>query len=681
MRLSAAQSAFLEHADVGYARGAAQSLMTFRNHKALGYRTAGSAAEHAAGDWIAKEMRKIGLSGVVKHEFPVDAWTFRKADLSFTDAYGSAHTALLGAYQTHFVTDGPKEFSIVYAGRGTLEDLERADVRGKLVLIDINQRDDWWISFPVYEAHLLGAAAVLAAQNGGYAEINDRALNAQDICGPACAAAFSIARADADALKEALRAAPDGSIKVGFDAFSEVVPDGRSHNIVGTIPGRHPNRQLLVTAHYDAYFDGYQDNTIAVAMMLGIAKAVLDSGYRPDKSLVFCALAAEEWGVSDSRFDWSTGAYHQVFHVRPDWPGRTMANINFELPGYSLGNPTAQVRCSYELETFLESFFPCVPAADGAFPDGPETVVPTQTWSDDFSFSIAGIPATVNALRVDYARLRYHTQLDDASTFHEATYRYHHDLYGLLLLAYDALALPPLNFSTRFAALEASVDAAAMRSFGADADALLAAAQKARAWAQSAYARMAGASGAGTTGQGDAGAFADILSIFRRAEDALVRMTWDYVAGFPHEATMNNLVMLTRATTYLEENDAAAALRECLWAVDNNWYAYHWSRETYDHLTNLVMNSRAEKLLWGEGRVAGHVDLYDVVRSLLEKQKQKKTDCSAEHIAVLAALEKQKSLLVALVRDEIDALTELGARLERLASRLESSQGKQIRFP
>ena len=70
---------------------------------------------------------------------------------------------------------------------------------------------------------------------------------------------------------------------------------------------------ILLSAHYDSYFSGFQDDNAAVAMMLGIARAVLRSGYKPRKTLVFCAMAAEEWGVVNSKYDWSAGAYEQVF--------------------------------------------------------------------------------------------------------------------------------------------------------------------------------------------------------------------------------------------------------------------------------------------------------------------------------------------------------------------------------
>ena len=41
-------------------------------------------------------------------------------------------------------------------------------------------------------------------QTGGYGEVDDAALNAQDIAGPPEAAAFSISRKDAGVLKELL---------------------------------------------------------------------------------------------------------------------------------------------------------------------------------------------------------------------------------------------------------------------------------------------------------------------------------------------------------------------------------------------------------------------------------------------------------------------------------------------
>ena len=51
--------------------------------------------------------------------------------------------SVLGGYQASFDTKCEKEFDIVYDERGTKDDYKDLDVRGKLVLLDINQREEW----------------------------------------------------------------------------------------------------------------------------------------------------------------------------------------------------------------------------------------------------------------------------------------------------------------------------------------------------------------------------------------------------------------------------------------------------------------------------------------------------------------------------------------------------------
>ena len=126
-----------------------------------------------------------------------------------------------------------------------------------------------------------------------------------------------------------------------------------------------------------------------------------------------------------------------------------------------------------------------------------------------------------------------------------------------------------------------------------------------------------------------------MLSAFKYAEDALVRLTWEDVSIFPHEHSQNNLLALRGAVEALETGDSAAAVDEYLYAVDNNWYAYDWSRETFNYFTSYVLNQSADRLMWGTGRVQGHEDLFDVIRSLLAKYG----DASADFTQELARLE------------------------------------------
>lgn len=674
--LENAQQAYLEHVDIGYSYDLALRLEDIRSNDALGYRTAGSQAELDTGDMLKAQMEAIGLQNVTKDAFTLDTWTFEKAELTFTDSTGNPYTAQLGGYQAQFVTDGAESFTIIDGGQGTEADLCELDVAGKLVLMDINQRENWWINYPAYEASLRGAAAVIAVQDGGYAEVSDDALNAQDICGPADAPAFSMSRTDANALRAAM--GENNEITVTLDAVSRVGFDGTSYNIVGMIPGADPDAMILMSAHYDSYFAGFQDDNAAIALMFAIAKGIIDSGYQPEKTLVFCAMAAEEWGVSDTRYDWSTGAYNQIFRVHPEWVGKVIADINFELPAMNEGD-TDQIRTSYELKTFVEDFRETVPAVEGVFPQGIEVIVPTQTWSDDFSLSIAGVPSSVTALRGGFAQTHYHSQFDNRDTYSEEAFLFHHNLYGMLMLAYDRCAVSPLDFSTRLEALREAMDDTVLTAEQVSAlNGALTDAEKAASDAWTAVSdinsRYREALDNGDTAAADAllqqsrEMNAAVLAAFKFAEDSFVRLTWEDVSIFPHEHSQNNLIALNAAVEALEAGDSAAAVDEYLYAVDNNWYAYDWSRETFDHFTNYVLNQSADRLMWGAGRVQGHEDLFDVIRSLLGKYGDTAADYTEELARLEAAVETQTAMLAQQVDHEVQSLAELTARLTAIAA-------------
>ena len=438
------QEEILKHLDVDYSYRLAKRMEVYKSNPVLGYRTAGSRAEFETGEMLKQEMESIGLSDVSKDAVTVDGWEFKKAVLRFEGQDGREREVQLGAYQTTLVTDGFEECSLMYLGKGTDRDYEGKNAAGKLVLVDINQRDEWWINYPVYEAHLKGARALIAVQSGGYGEIGEEALNAQDIAGPEDAPAFSISERDARELKKLLQ--EKGELSVFLDADTRVRRNCTTYNITGRIPGRHPERMVLLSAHYDSYFSGFQDDNTAVAMMLGIARALVASGFQPNNTIVFCAMAAEEWGVADSNFDWSAGAYEQVFTAHPEWVGRVIADLNFELPALAHGT-RARIRSCYEYVDYLNEWLEDLPNLTQAYPEGTKVTAPIETWSDDFSMAIAGIPSMVNDFTGgSFMETHYHSQFDNDEFYDEQVYRLHHELFALLIEALDRTAVVPLCF-------------------------------------------------------------------------------------------------------------------------------------------------------------------------------------------------------------------------------------------
>ena len=641
------QKKVLQNLDIKYSYELAKRMEQFRSHPTLGYRPAGSRAEFATGEMLKAEMEHLGLSDVTKDAVTVDGWEFHKATLGWKDRDGRDVRAELGAYQTTFVTDGPKKFSMMYLGKGTEKDYQGKDVRGKLVLVEINQRDEWWINYPVYQAHLKGAAALIAVQSGGYGEIDDEALNAQDIAGPEDAPAFSISRKDAAGLMEVLREKEE--ITVTFDADSRVKRDCTTYNIVGRIPGKHPDRMVLLSAHYDSYFDGFQDDNTAIALLFGIAKTLLDSGFRPNNTIVICAMASEEWGVVDSNFDWSTGAYEQIFTAHPEWVGKVIADLNFELPALAHGT-RARIRSCYEYVSFLEEYLADLPNLTIAYPEETAVTSPIETWSDDFSMAIAGVPSMVNDFTGgSFMETHYHSQFDNDEFYDEQVYRLHHELFTLLILALDETVVVPLQFSPVVQRIRKGLEQCRDICYRADVtgqlgdrrqallekiEELESLSDKALKKCREEYEQVAEYN-RNYKQLLHEGKYAEaeelfeqtreleqkLLAQFKQEQDAFVRIDWYGNVLYPHEICSANLRLLGGAVRNLKEQRLSSALRK-LYQVDNNAYAFNFDKEVYRHFTDYVFHQPKDRLKWGYGRLLEHENLYGTVKQLLQKEKQ-----------------------------------------------------------
>jgi len=117
-------------------------------------------------------------------------------------------------------------------------------------------------------------------------------------------------------------------------------------NVVAWIPGsEHPNEIVVLGAHYDhigttanglfcreaagdTICNGADDNASGTAMVLAIAKAFVDSGRRPKRTIVFAHFAGEELGLHGSK----ALADHPPTQA-PFAAGRIVAMVNFDMVG------------------------------------------------------------------------------------------------------------------------------------------------------------------------------------------------------------------------------------------------------------------------------------------------------------------------------------------------------------
>lgn len=138
LSMTAEVERYLGVVDQEYVRNLAEILAYHEEYLSndLGWRSAGSDAEHAAADFLAEEMTSLGLTEVEKVPVTVDRWQFNDASLTITGTDIDIMPAAFPANGT-----GPEGLTaeIVDCGGGFAADYEGKDVEGKIVLVGM----DW----------------------------------------------------------------------------------------------------------------------------------------------------------------------------------------------------------------------------------------------------------------------------------------------------------------------------------------------------------------------------------------------------------------------------------------------------------------------------------------------------------------------------------------------------------
>ena len=653
----------------------------------MGTRTAGSDAEHKTAERLEKEMEEIGLTDIETFEADVDKWQFNGASLKLQ---GEDKDIQLHSYATAATSEGGIDAEIVYVGKGTAADYEGKDVEGKIVLFDVNQRDDWWVTYPMLEAEHQGAVAALACSNKGFSEVNDEAYNSNDICGPTSIPTTSITAKDSKAIQEKLK---EGKVKAHLEVDNVVEEGGTTLNVVGKIKGKNSDELIAYGAHYDKYFSGFQDNCCAVAASMSIAKAMIDSGYEPEKDIVFIMHGAEEWGASGSQYDWTTGAWRQIFEKKPEWQGKMQAFINFELPAYEFADYTS-VYSAPEMYTMIDKFVneEKSPKPEGVFKDGIKTEgYQTYTYSDDFSYYTAGVPSTVNGflLKEDmddvfpFYREYYHTNFDTKDTYNEDVMKFSIDFYGSFGIFIDANPALMLDYSNQFEILKASIDEKIAKDAGADYEGFIDAIGKYDEAAQRAYSKIEDINSKYWKAVEDKASEEDIEAIRTEGREAneltlgVFKTTVDELLGLiyerpivPHQSPQESIDLINQTVDFLEDDDVAAACDETAWQINgvSEWYSMYFSKEVTDQFYDMYYSdSNKDNQFWGTGKQFVWADVEDATRGIIAKYDEKNPDVSKEIEIYKDAAEKQKPILRDMIAEEITSINKLTEELDSFA--------------
>ena len=355
-QLTPAEQALLNRLDVArtvaVTRRFSEEIVDNRSGVGAGSVVAGSADEKLVANVIEQEFRNMGITSVRQEPFPVRHYEYGEVVLT-ADGEPIEAVSLHAAGGTWGTRDGVPyargndgdgrrvRAELVDAGDGYLADyVEAGDVRGKVVLV---RRGNGWPTYQILEAAHRGALALILYD---YVSSLEEALKQDSMWYHEQLATVSIRKRDASRLLDELKAGP---VEIVLENRIDVA-DGTSQNVVATILGTElPDEWIVVSAHYDRWFQAAADNSVGVAVMLELARA-FSSDYTPRRSLMFVGAGAEEAGVEATESDWLAGSLAFV-RAHPEVTRSMAFAFNVDLAGWTAD--TGAVNGTHDALPFL----------------------------------------------------------------------------------------------------------------------------------------------------------------------------------------------------------------------------------------------------------------------------------------------------------------------------------------
>jgi hypothetical protein len=204
---------------------------------------------------------------------------------------------------------------------------------------------------------------------------------------------------------------------------------GSASNVIGVIPGNDPKLKdevVIIGAHLDHMgkrpngdlYAGADDNASGLSVMLELARAAMESGLKPARTLMFAAYNAEELGLFGSCYYVKTNPLYPL--------ASTKVMISVDMVG--LGKGTGMDL--YGTTDKDKSWIAKVMAGASAEMGMAYTVTPVDPLlaSDHACFAQAGIPAVMAFSTAFADHNKYHTPKDTAAAISSAALKSSLDL-------------------------------------------------------------------------------------------------------------------------------------------------------------------------------------------------------------------------------------------------------------
>jgi carboxypeptidase Q len=283
----------------------------------IGPRPSGSVQANAAVDYVAAELRKLGLE-VRLEEVKVPHWV-RGAETGLLVEYpgqvaGTAQKIVLTALggSTSTPAEGLEAEVVVVNNFDELRGLGRERVAGKIVLFNEvfdKKKAEAGLSFLAYSeaVRYRGAGPKAAADLGALAALI-RSVGSADYrlphagwSYPAGIPAGAVAAEDAELMAHLTA---QGRVRMRLTLTPQKLEDGVSHNVIADLRGsEHPEEIVVASGHLDSWDlgTGAIDDAAGVAVAMETAELVEKLRLRPKRTIRVIAWMDEESGGAGSR--------------------------------------------------------------------------------------------------------------------------------------------------------------------------------------------------------------------------------------------------------------------------------------------------------------------------------------------------------------------------------------------
>jgi hypothetical protein len=625
--------------DEGYLHHVTETVVGFGDTE-MGWRPGGSPANLQAVDWIASEMRHLGLRRVEKLPVPIDRWVFNGATVEVDGGPTFEASSWGGVPGTQ---PGGIQAEVIDIDVGYAANYEGIDATGKIVLVDW-EFGDIWVNRHGHQATLEGALAVIfymgkTAAGAFYNKRDDGLMSFDGTYDDDWVPFVVITRNAANDLRERIAQGPTFVTLTSNVELTRGEDGGVGYNVLGMIPGTdRADEYIVFTGHHDAWFRGAADDATAIAAMLGIAKAIRDTGFRARRTLLFLASTNEEYGYTDAYYEWLIGCWYAVTNQRTDWQRKAILTLDFELLG--TGDPSERLLIRTHSELFGHAVAK-LEADPSRTPFG--TLSANTVWAnaDHFTLTAAGIPGLYfNTVGTQYLTRNYHTNFDVFDAVSIPYLAQNLEVINDIWVDHDRSGLPIADFVLRAVEAEGRiafvVDGKGIRDLpGADGtaqDELEDAVERFRSAAEALEARLEAGNVRSERRVGK-----DMLAAERAILGNLVALDVFDQYIFPHQQLQRDATRLQLAIDALEAGNPASAWDEFVRRVSLTNAGRHFAYETY--VAELARHDPGfDRLQWGsQAHLAPYVDVWQEYHSIGAKVDEGKTD-PADYAGEIASL-------------------------------------------